>query len=577
MAAIAPNSDVIICKGVPLDISYEHTIFQSSLSSQYTAIHNYAKYTLTAQSYQRASRGYIRVAYEADKLQDCNYLMFRNTSYTYSDGTAKWFYAFITEINYLNDNTSEIKYEIDVMQTYYFDYELGRCFVEREHSLTDYLYESLTDEGLDPGDMIIRDKTYKYFDPVDPSNPAYYAIIYYVPNEKYFQPKVYDSGTTLTPADVSALSFYNVYNFIPMPTFTLAVPITCGSDSVANFTCSGLRHAVRSLIEISASIVTIQMMPTAIANAYNLLTGDNNTNNFRQFGYHSSISLSEGSTFADIHDNYTYTPKNKKLYQYPYSYITLTTGGGESNTYKWELFDHTFNQMPTASFDIVGAVNPDVEVHCYPTDYRKGGSGFSRDLGLTVTDFPRLAWSVDSFQEWWNTNKNSFSLSMITKALGTAAAGAATIATGNPLVGGAAASGVNAIMQSMAGLADTRNAPDTQRGSASGSGVLMVERRMGYTLYDMCITGERAELIDNYFTMYGYAVKALKPVNVRTASAANLRPYWNYIKTANVVVHGNNMDANAERKIENIYNKGITFWMHASDVGDYSKNNAPVI
>ena len=98
---------------------------------------------------------------------------------------------------------------------------------------------------------------------------------------------------------------------------------------------------------------------------------------------------------------------------------------------------------------------------------------------------------------------------------------------------------------------------------------------MGFTIYDMSITGERAKLIDDYFTMYGYAVKELKPVNVRTASASTLRPYWNYIKTSNVVVHGNNMNAEAERKIEGIYNKGITFWMQAANVGNYSLNNAP--
>ena len=240
-------------------------------------ISGYAKYTLTAQSYQRVSRDYIRVGYVADVLQDCNYMMFRNTAYG-----SKWFYAFITEINYLNDHTSEIRYELDVMQTYYFDYDLGRCFVEREHSLTDYLYESQTDEGLDPGDMIVRSASSKYFDPVNESAAAYYAVIYYVPNTKYFQEKVLTRSSTLDPADVSALSLYNVYNFIPMPTFTLAVPIECGSDYVSTFTASGLRAAVRSLIQIEASIVTIQMIPTEIAQAFKYGRGGRKCRRYNQ-------------------------------------------------------------------------------------------------------------------------------------------------------------------------------------------------------------------------------------------------------------------------------------------------------
>jgi hypothetical protein len=423
--------------------------------------------------------------------------------------------------------------------------------------------------------MIVRNTVSKYYDPVNPSNAEYYAVIYYIPNEKYFQPKVYNQGTTLEPADVSYLSLYNCYNFIPMPTFTLAVPIQCGSDSVETFTCSGLRNAVRSLIEIEASIVTIQMIPTDIALAFNLLTGDNNTNNFKQFGYSSSVSITEGSSFADIHDNLVYRPKNKKLLQYPYTYITMSNNAGENTDYKWELFNHTFNTLPAASFWLTAAVNPDVQVHCYPYNYRKGGTDNSRELGQTIQDFPRLAWSVDSFQEWWNVNKSSFSLSMITKVLGTAAAGGAAVATGNPLIGSAAASGVGAIAQSLAQLSGQKSAPDSQRGSTSGSGILMRERRMGFTIYDMSITGERAKLIDDFFTMYGYAVKELKPVNVRTASASTLRPYWNYIKTSNVVVHRNDMNAEAERKIAGIYNKGITFWMQAANVGNYSLNNAP--
>lgn len=570
MPAITPNSDVIICKSVPLDIGYDHTIYQTSTANQYSVISSYAKYTLSAQSYQRVSRDYIRVAYVADVLQNCNYMMFRNTAYG-----SKWFYAFITEINYLNDHTSEIRYELDVMQTYYFDYDLGRCFVEREHSLTDYLYESQTDEGLDPGDMIVRSASSKYFDPVNESAAAYYAVIYYTPNTKYFQEKVYTRNATLEPADVSVLSMYNVYNFIPMPTFTLAVPIECGSDSVSTFTATALRDAVRSLIEIEASIVTIQMIPAEIAQAFNLLTGTNYENNFKMIGYSASIGITEGTTFTDIHDSVVYTPKNKKLYQYPYTYLTLSNNTGENTDYKWELFSHTFNVIPQANFWLTAAVNPDVQVHCYPYNYRKGGTDNSRELGLTIQDFPRLAWNADSFQEWWNVNKSSFSLSMITKVLGTAAATGATVATGNPLIGSAAASGVGAIAQSLAQLSGQKATPDAQRGSTSGSGILMRERRMGFTVYDMSITGERAKLIDDYFSMYGYAVKALKTVNVRTAAASTLRPYWNYIKTSNVVVHGNDMNAEAERKIEGIYNKGITFWMQASNVGNYSLNNAP--
>ncbi len=570
MPAITPDSDVIICKSVPLDIGYEHTIYQSSAANQYTMFYGYKKYELTAQSYQRLNRNYIRVGLSADNLLDCNYLMFRNTSYL-----NKWFYAFITEVNYINDNTAEIRYEIDAMQSYYIDYDLGRCFVEREHSLTDALFESLVDEGLDPGDMIVRYQTDLFYDPVNVNNPEYHAIIYYIPNKQYLQPRVYTNDADLTPADLGQLSKYSCYNFIPSPTMTLAIRIEAGSDSVADFTLTSFRYAIDVLTSISATIISIQMIPTAIAQAYGLLTGTNNDNTCKQYGYSDTMLITPGTSFADIHDNVAYTPKNKKLYQYPYTFLTLSNNNGDSMDYKWELFDHSFNVLPAVSFQVTGVVSPDVVVHCYPYNYREGGATGSRDLGLTVADFPRLSWSVDSFQEWWNVNKNTFALSMISKVIGTAASGAAAAATGNPLLGSAAVSGVGAIAQSLAQLAGQKAAPDAQRGNTSGSAIQLRERRTGFTLFDMTITGERAKIIDDYFTMYGYAVKALKPVNVRTAAAALLRPHWNYIKTSNVVVHGNNMNAEAERQIEGIYNKGITFWMNPAEVGNYALDNSP--
>lgn len=56
----------------------------------------------------------MRVEKKAEDLYDCNYLAFQNTSFG-----SKWFYAFITSVEYVNNITSEITFEIDVLQTYF--------------------------------------------------------------------------------------------------------------------------------------------------------------------------------------------------------------------------------------------------------------------------------------------------------------------------------------------------------------------------------------------------------------------------------------------------------------------------
>ena len=100
---------------------------------------------------------------------------------------------------------------------------------------------------------------------------------------------------------------------------------------------------------------------------------------------------------------------------------------------------------------------------------------------------------------------------------------------------------------------------------------------MGYYFYDMGLEYDKAVMIDNYFTMFGYAVRQTKVPNVRQAGVT-LRPHWNYIQTEACIIHpatGKGLPSDDEEKIQEIYNNGITFWTNANEVGDYSLDNRP--
>ena len=151
MAYIAPNSIIKLLRNVPLEKDYINTLYFANASAQATYFNGTAKYTLTAQSYQRANKGVCRVNYKVEDLYDCNYMMFQNTSF----GT-KWFYAFITSVDYVNNVTSDVHYEIDVMQTWAFEMSLTQCFVEREHSTTDNIGDNLVAEPVDIGEVVFN-------------------------------------------------------------------------------------------------------------------------------------------------------------------------------------------------------------------------------------------------------------------------------------------------------------------------------------------------------------------------------------------------------------------------------------
>ena len=116
---IEPNTNIRILKNVPLDNTYDHTIYFSDESSQIAYFQGLQKYNLANYTYQRVNRGVARVGIKSDLLYDCNYIMFQNTNFG-----SKWFYAFITSVEYLNNETSEIRFEIDDIQTWFFEYQL---------------------------------------------------------------------------------------------------------------------------------------------------------------------------------------------------------------------------------------------------------------------------------------------------------------------------------------------------------------------------------------------------------------------------------------------------------------------
>lgn len=150
---IEPSTNIRILKNVPLDNTYRNTFWfsndEAGKFAQTQHMQNYTKHNLTNQTYQRVNKGVARVGIKAEDLYDCNYMMFQNTNFG-----NKWFYAFITSVEYVNNTVSEITFEIDVMQTWYFDYELKECFVEREHSVTDVAGDNLATEPVDLGSII---------------------------------------------------------------------------------------------------------------------------------------------------------------------------------------------------------------------------------------------------------------------------------------------------------------------------------------------------------------------------------------------------------------------------------------
>lgn len=82
------------------------------------------------------------------------YLVENNINYIKFNNGYRDIYGFILEKRYINDEVTEIIFEIDVIQTFMFDFDIKNSFVERKNCNIDEITDF--DEGLEIGDHIIE-------------------------------------------------------------------------------------------------------------------------------------------------------------------------------------------------------------------------------------------------------------------------------------------------------------------------------------------------------------------------------------------------------------------------------------
>lgn len=572
---IVPNGDVYILKNVPLEPSFDHTIWFDDAAQQATAFTTYAlAYYFDKVSYQRYPRPYITLDKTADDLYGCNYMMFRNTSY----GT-KWFYAFITQIEYISNTTSRLYYTIDPMQTYLFDVSVGQCFVEREHAMSDNIGDNLIPESFELGEYVY---TNDYF-PNLFSKTNYVICILATWKAEYKDNKwviedVSSGGVGGVDSGIYTGLYKNIFEYDP------AAP-SAVTEKVNN--------VIKAATEANKAdgIVSITMYPKFFMNWS--ITGDLATG----LVPHTVDSI---PAFTGTFDGYQ--PKNNKLYTYPFCGVYVDNLQGNAANYAYEYFT---DRKPT--FNIVGVVNGNLECASIPANYKGLPTNFQESL--IMGGFPQCAWNVDTFKAWIAQNKYAFAAGAANFAIDTvkkvalAATGvgmAADVAGMSAAMTGASSpQTIQAIgqyanaYQNMQGVAynaqqDTLTniintvaqvkTAETQPNHARGQQSSSVFCAMGYQGFHYMpyrIQGQFARIIDDFFSMFGYKTNRLKVPN------RNGRKSWNYVKTCGCTLTGS-APADATAALVSIYDRGITFWRCKdlsagnpfNNVGNYNQDNS---
>ena len=530
---IQPNSIIKLCSGVPIDSSYKDTIYFKSREAQKSYFDSKVSKTMDKASFQRINgqQGVVRMSANAESIYDCNYMMFQNTNYA-----SKWFYAFITNIEYVNDKVSNVYFTIDVMQTWFmFDCTLKECFVEREHSMTDVIGDNLVYENVELGDYV--SSSFEQFTTSETSSG----------NTNIIAPLSIVVACTFNKdyEDVAGGYYSNLYSGLNFITFD--------NNPTGAQKCSEWLSNVPSAKY--DGIVAMFLMPT------NFISNVNGGNK----SYTSTIQ----KLIINMFGIDGYQIKNNKLYTYPYNFLYLTNFQGSYADLHYEYFSDS-----VCNFTIVGDMTCNPEIVVIPNNYK--GVVANYDEKITLQGYPQLGWSTDSFKAWLAQSAtsvvgNAMSTSMFDSAyanrtaMGGVGAGVNISSTPNPLA--LTLSGVH-VANAIQNIAYHSAMPQQAHGSNNGS-ILSTIGVMTIGIMKKHIREEYARIIDDYFTVYGYATNRVKVPNI------SVRPHWTYTKTIGSNVVSKTCSNNDVTLINTIFDNGITFWKNASEIGNYSLNNSP--
>lgn len=566
-------SYISLCK-VP--ITPVHQITFKSKAEQYKYFKEHTVFTADKCKYTPRS-GVIRVKGYVDDLNTCNYGFYSNK---YKDTTKNYFF-FIAEKNAISREVTELTIQIDVIQTWFFDWQLNPCFIERCHVLNDQIGVHTFPESFELGEYVSHDK-------IEPEclkqKPAFYLATTDDSMGGIF-------GATFSGFKITEYAYEDTHM---------------------------LKDKIQSLCDDGKadSIAFIFTFPSGLLNGV--------TSGVSIVGREGTLSKTTTLAFKDLCKNFEYhgqshTPYNNKLYVYPFNFFTIKSGNSNI-VLKFEDFQDLNNMQ----FKIESVLCQNPTITLTPLNYCN--KQFAIDDSISMNLYGLCSWNNDNYANWFAQHKNSitaqsdnarasfkvssevngrnFNNAMdninYTFNKGMLNSGITAMQQLGSLnfIGAGTTLGTAAINNGMDRTQNTKNAindlnnkqllnnnnfqaqmrsimasvqdasvqPNTARGDTSSCGLDIARNTATFIIEHTMIKPEYARMIDMYFQCYGYQVNTIEYPNIYT------RTKWNYIKTLNCSCNGDIPYADIQ-EIESIFNNGLTFWHDEKYMFNYDQIN----
>lgn len=549
MAYRTPDAECYIIKSSGIDRSHCHSYRFRTREEQSKFWINKNVGHFADLSEIRIYDGAIRVKKNADDRYYADYVMFRN----YADDKnmvtkGRWFYAFIDSIQYLNDAAMQINYTIDWIQTYFTEVAGNPpySYCVRQHSTKDTLYHNLQKEPVSSGDVYMNTAVSGW------SNMGVEAA-------------VDDDGTFV--------------NWAP-------VVVAPKSDVTVNDLVDGIPNAVEyywgfskkwfndllNQFDESAkeSIIDIFMYPVYLLNK---------TSGVGEKRFIQKIPLPNKTN--NPWKKYGFTPKNNKLYTYPFCYLTVTGANQGGHEYRNEYFEDGTNE---AEFRIYGTLGNTPQFICVPVNYGGVTNADKNHLGenfheaVVMQGAPKVPWITDQYKVWLAQHETTYALNQIALERDRALNPLMSMYNiGKSLLGGNAfgafESGVQGAMNDMS--YDSRQAEmmdaENMALKSSNYGANSIYYKCGEYGFRAMVTHcpkEFATMADDYFTCFGYAVNNIIKPNFFARENFCYMKYTGFDTAVKFA-----MPEPARLEWQKVMANGITFWNPGTTIGDYSVEN----
>ena len=522
---VQPQTEIYLASGIEWDNNYIHVrAFSSATDLLNHVISKVPDDKFHIQNSAPVRTGNLTVRIEANEAvaMKLNYMAFRNMPYE-----STWHFAFINNVTWLSSDSVSIDFELDIFSECFYTTNFKPCFVERMHipKAQDVAGANVVPDDIETGVMECYHHTY-----IDLGVP--YVGLYV---------------TDLVQAgDETVYTHYlnNMYSGLYYTAYKMENELDAKTVDALLLKYQGKEDAINNMVMFPGVCVPSK------------------DGGFTTLTHSSQIDLDFG-----------YSPKNQKLFTYPYVYCTLDDNGGNVVNYKPELFSGN-----NWEFKVTGCAVSMPQVMVRPTNYCGIDDNFQH--GFVISNFPICAWSYDTYKAWIAQNKNSLALSkeVAYRSIGQGfiTGGmtlAGSIATGSiaggaiagQQVGNALVSGVNQIQQLEATKQDKDFLPATARGKINVENIRFAMGLDRVDLYAMRPKLSMCKVIDDYWTAFGY------PIHEITTPQINSRSSWNYVKTVDCAFTAD-AEMNILSRYRDIFNKGVTIW-HTNDIGNYNLSN----